>query len=175
MEIQSPVQVSRIEILGVMDAQLTNEQFGARVLPKLMFDGTNITQFNRDFPCIAEFYGFADLMLKEPDDRLTPDELKRERIARRVLRNCITRQVDRLITMADDDNFMTLTLNIKSMYLHLDKRAMASAERQLANTRMQFGETISTFVGRMNDVFILLDRAKSPRDSGSKVTIEAHN
>ena len=53
----------------------------SRVLPKLLFDGSNIAQFHRDFPSVAEYYGFGDLLSLKPGTTLKDEDASRERVA----------------------------------------------------------------------------------------------
>ena len=93
----------------------------SKVLPKLMFDGTNIAQFHRDFPAIAGYYGFLDFINLKAGTRLTDEEdIKRERVARGILRNHITKAIDKQITITADDDLMTLIDTLYSMYYNLD-------------------------------------------------------
>ena len=66
-----------------------------RVLPKLIFDWSNVAQFNRDFPSIAGFYGVEDLLILKPDTTLSDEDSRKELVGRGIFRNHITKSIDR--------------------------------------------------------------------------------
>ena len=141
----------------------------SRVLPKLLFDGSNFAQFHRDFPSVAEYYGFGDLLSLKPGTTLKDEDARRERVARGIFRNHVSKSIDRQITMSADDDLMTLLGTMYEMFLNLDIDARAAAQVQLFSTMMRAGEKVSSFVGRMNELFQLMIRAEFPMDHNLQV------
>ena len=131
------------QIIGSITSKGVNApETQTRVLPKLMFDGSNMAQFHRDFPSIASFYGFDDLLIVKPGSSLSDEDSQKEKVARGIFRNHITKSVDKQITMTVDDDMMTLLETLNAMFFHLDVDARAAAQVQLYSTQMRAGEHI---------------------------------
>ena len=135
-----------------MEAKLDNEQVmdpldeSAKVIkkmaPRFIFDGENTGQFTREFPAVADFFGYADVYEWDDDKVLTEAEQRRNTLAMSVLGSYVTEDVYQVITTGRATRASVMLRTLKKIFTPNNARSKHLIERELLACDMKGGESV---------------------------------
>ena len=121
-----------------------------KLAPKFLFNGENPGQFKREFPFAAEYYGVSEAFKWPEGKELSEKEQRLNVMALAILRSYITEDVLHVIMVGEEDRASTLMRALETIFLANDARTKLQVQRELLGCDMRVGESLMTFLGRIN-------------------------